>query len=287
MTNFDDTGSLIESAEWYDYPYGHMVGRISIPAHFMLDGNTIDQSSGELCAYGLGKRRQNSGSEYKEATNKLLTFLEDNSELKAFMLENSQNALGCNLDEANVTTNARKCVDESSYYLSPHADCPKTICALIIYLWHGKRGTSLYRLSHHSCMPPSTEHGLQERENNFTGRKEFQQASLDVITTVKPECYANFKHVTTIYPDFCSFLFIPNTRFRHAIQDLPTSYHGVSSKLQDTELDEQRQLILIDMKICEKPKIGLRSRAKSQLNQRLNQAKKIAMTMQKTVSSVF
>jgi hypothetical protein len=262
--------SLFERVESFSFPFSYLVGTLNLS----LDPLRVDPleqgARGELCAYGLGRRRQVSDAGPTAGVDPCLALAHD-AELRAFALEHSQQALGCDLRGEEIQVNARRCLDHSEYSLSPHMDCPKTICAILVYLWTGRRGTSLYRLTGHTEMGPAAEPGLQERVNNFSGKKEYQRDNLDVITTIKPGCFAYFEHVTTIRPVFGSFVFIPNTRFRQALPDLPSSYHGVASTVAEGELDEPRDLILIDVKLANPAPPPLRSAIKTRLRQLLAQ----------------
>jgi hypothetical protein len=98
---------------------------------------------------------------------------------------------------------------------------------------------------------------------------------------LRPECFAYFKHVKIIRPANGLFLFIPNTRFQNAIPDLPPSYHGVSSKDLNIDLDEQRQLLLIDVKMSVKPQTSLRALMASRIGEKLNKVKTGLSTLAK------
>jgi hypothetical protein len=221
---------------------------------------------GNLCSYGIGQRRQFEGIGILASRDESL-ICDMDSELRAFAIEHSQLALGCHLEGEEIQVNVRRCIDQSDYYLSPHADCPKTICAFLIYLWNGLRGTSLYRLSGYYDCPPDPEPGLRKRVNNFSGLMEYQRNNLDTITMIKPGCFAYFEHIQTIHPSFGSFLLIPNTRFSGAIPYLPQSFHGVSSRLSDDQVNERRDLILIDVKLARQPQLGVRSALQAQFHQ--------------------
>ncbi|MFN9646243.1 MAG: hypothetical protein ACK6BG_14250 [Cyanobacteriota bacterium] len=191
--------------------------------------------------------------------------LAGHDDLRTFALEHSQASLACDLQGEAIQIQVRRCQDQSDYFLSPHADCPKTICAILIYLWTGNRGTSLYRLKGYSATPPVPESGWLERVNNFNGQSEYQCENQDVITRLKPDCFASFEHVRTIRPVLGSFLFLPNSRFRKALPDLPPSYHGVASGQAEGERPEARDLILIDVKLANPSPARLRSMLKTRL----------------------
>jgi hypothetical protein len=262
--------SLFESVESFSFPFRYLVGTLNLSLDPRLADPLESGAPGDLCAYGLGQRRQYHNSGPTAGVDPCLA-LARHAELKAFAIEHSQQALGCELQGEDLQVNARRCLDQSDYSLSPHMDCPKTICAILVYLWTGQRGTSFYRLTGHAEAGPAEEPGLQERVNNFNGNKEYQRDNFDVITTIKPGCFAYFEHVTTIRPAFGSFLFIPNTRFRKAIPDLPSSYHGVASRVGEGALDEARDLILIDVKLSNPAAPPLRSAIKARFRQLLTQ----------------
>jgi hypothetical protein len=256
--------SLLASVESFATPFSHVVGRLNLPRE-SLSAEPLEGGAGaDLCAYGLGKRKQYQADGHP-ARPDLCLALASNTALKTFAIEQSQLALGCDLRGKEVKVNARRCIDHADYALSPHADCPKTICAILIYLWNGQRGTSLYHLRGHQDRGPAPEAGLQERVNNFNHLPEYQRSNLDVITTIKPDCFAYFQHVKTIHPAFASFLLIPNTRFRDALPDLPQSHHGVASTVADLKPAEARDLILIDLKLASPPSPTLRSLLRSRL----------------------
>jgi hypothetical protein len=257
--------SLVEQAETFVTPFYHLVGRLNLSSDMLQVNAPHPGYGGDLCAYGLGKRIQYSGDS-KQLGLDLCLFLAQHPALKAFAIEHSQQALGCNLQGENVQINARRCIDHSDYSLSPHADCPKTICAILVYLWNGNCGTSLYRLNGHAETGPSREMGWQERLNNFNGNKEYQGENLDVVTMVKPGCFAYFQHIKIIRPAVASFLLIPNTRFRGALPDLPQSYHGVASATSALRPAESRNLILIDVKLPNPPPPSLRSLLKARFS---------------------
>lgn len=260
--------SLLASVESFDAPFSYLVGRLNLP-HETLPVDPLEGGAeGDLCAYGLGKRKQYQADAHL-STLDLCLALANNAELRALAIEQSQLALGCDLPGKDINFNTRRCIDQSDYALSPHADCPKTICAILVYLWNGQRGTSLYRLRGHQDRMPAPEAGLQERVNNFNHQPEYQRSNLDVITTIKPGCFAYFQHVKTIRPAFASFLLIPNTRFRDALPDLPQSHHGVASTVGDLMPHEARNLILIDVKLASPPSPTLRSLLKSRLRANL------------------
>jgi hypothetical protein len=114
------------------------------------------------------------------------------------------------------------------------------------------------------------EPGWLERVNNFNGHQEYQCGNLDVITMLKPDCFASFEHVQTIRPVFGSFLFLPNSRFRKALPDLPPSHHGVASCQTKGEPPEARDLILIDVKVANPAPTRLRSTLKTRLQRLLS-----------------
>jgi len=262
--------SLFESVQSFSSPFSYLVGTLNLSLDPLLADPLESGARGDLCAYGLGQRRQYQNPGPTAGVDPCLA-LAHHAELKAFAMEHSEQALGCDLQGEEIQVHARRCLDHSEYSLSPHMDCPKTICAILVYLWTGRRGTSLYRLTGHSDQGPAVEPGLQERVNNFNGNKEYQRDNLDVITTVKPGCFAYFEHVTTIQPAFGSFVFIPNTRFRKAIPDLPSSYHGVASRVVEGELDEARDLILIDVKLANPAPPPLRTALKARFRQLFTQ----------------
>jgi hypothetical protein len=255
---------LFQDVQVCSSPFVHLVGRLN-PAVVPLASTANDQASaGELCAYGLGRRRQHQDTAGADPYTPGES-LASHPAVRAFAVEHSQQALGCDLTGRSLAINVRRCVDDSDYFLSPHSDCPKTICAILIYLWHGERGTSLYRLTHHNELAPVPEPGLQKRVNNFHGHAEYQRANLDVITMLMPDCFAYYEHVKLIRPRPGSFLFIPNTRFRGALPDLPQSHHGVASQPSDLAAPERRELLLIDVKLSDETPPSLRSRLKERL----------------------
>jgi hypothetical protein len=259
------TRSLFAEEKSFQTPFHHLVGKVDLLEAGLLSDTSLDPSQSDICDYSLGRRRQQQTTRSEAGTNPLQA-LADHPQLKALVTDHCQQALGCDVKAENLCFHARRCEDEGDYFLSPHADCPKTICALLIYLWAGQRGTSLYRLSGHRDSPPETEDGLRERVNNFTHREEYQRGNLDVITQIKPDCYACFEHVKTIRPDVGVFLLIPNTRFQGARLDLPRSYHGVGGPTGTDEASERRELILIDVKLPPPPPPTLRSLLRARLS---------------------
>ncbi len=248
----------------YNSPFVHFIGQLHPSLINLLLSPNARMSDGELCSYGLGRRRQHQEAVTTDGSEPPHP-LAAHPALRTFVINYAQQALGCDLTGQAITIHVRRCLDESSYFLSPHEDCPKTISALLVYLWHGERGTSLYRLSQHHDQPPAPEPGLRERVNNFHGHAEYQRANLDVITQLTPECFATYEHVKLIRPRLGSFLFIPNTRFRGALPDLPRSHHGVASQASDLDTPERRHLLLIDVKQSDAARPSLRSRLKARL----------------------
>jgi len=259
--------SLFAEVESFRTPFHHLVGKVDLLEAGLLADTPPELSRSDICLYGLGRRRQQRPSG-ADANGNPLKALADHPQLKALVMDHCEQALGCEIKDERLCFHARRCVDEGDYFLSPHADCPKTICALLIYLWAGHRGTSLYRLSGHKDSPPAAEYGLQERVNNFTLHEEYHRVNLDVITKIKPDCYACFEHVKTISPEVGLFLLIPNTRFQAAPLDLPPSYHGVGAPLASDGARERRDLVLIDVKLPPSPQPTLRSLLKARLSSR-------------------
>lgn len=241
--------SLFQSVQTVSTPFSHSLGQLDASLLPLLGAAVGQDTESAPCSYGFGRRRHYS-LDSPSGPSDPCQLLAGHDDLRAFALEHSQSALGCDLQAEAITIQGRRCLDQSDYFLSPHADCPKTICAFLIYLWTGTRGTSLYALNGYSQIPPAPEPGLRERVNNFNGQPEWQRANLDVISMLKPDCFASFQHVQTIPPVFGSFLFIPNTRFRNALPDLPPSYHGVAASLAEAEPPEARDLLLIDVKLA-------------------------------------
>jgi hypothetical protein len=256
--------SLFKAVESFHTPFSYSIGHLNASLLPLLRSPAGQHTTEALCSYGFGRRRQFK-LDGSPTESDLCRALAEHDSLRAFALEHSQAALACDLKGEDIQIQARRCLDESDYFLSPHADCPKTICVFLIYLWTGARGTSLYTLNGYSQVPPAPEPGMRERVNNFNGNKEYQRRNRNVITMLKPDCFASFEHVHTISPMFGSFLFIPNTRFRKAMPDLPTSYHGVASSQTEGETHEARDLILIDVKLAHPAPARLRSTLKARL----------------------
>ncbi len=256
--------SLFQSVESFHTPFHYCLGQLDDSFHALLSRPVKQDAKEALCSYGFGQRRQYSMDVTSDASDPCHV-LASHDDVRAFALEQSQSALACDLRSEAIQIQARRCLDQSDYFLSPHADCPKTICVFLIYLWTGNRGTSLYRLEGHSQTAPVSEPGWRERLNNFNGHPEMQRDNLDVITMLKPDCFASFEHVRTISPVFGSFLFIPNSRCRMALPDLPPSYHGVASSRAANEPREARDVILIDVKLANPAPTRLRSTLKTRL----------------------
>jgi hypothetical protein len=246
-------------------PFAHLLGQLNPAIVRQLLGAQAEPAADALCSYGSGQRRQQPATIAIDTTDARHP-LAAHPAIRALAIEHSQRALGCDLTGQPIQINVRHCVDESDYFLSPHEDCPKTICAILIYLWNGERGTSLYRLTHHMELPPAPEPGLRERVNNFHHHPEFQRGNLDVITLLYPNCYATYEHVKLIRPRLGSFLLIPNTRFRGALPDLPRSHHGVASCPMDQDAPERRHLLLMDLKLADGTPPSLRSCLKARLS---------------------
>lgn len=258
------TTSLFQSVKSFRTPFPYCLGQLDDSFHALLSRPLKQDAKEALCSYGFGQRRQYSLDMTSDASDPCHV-LASHDDVRAFALEQSQSALACDLRSEAIQIQARRCLDQSDYFLSPHADCPKTICVFLIYLWTGTRGTSLYRLEGHSETAPVPGPGWRERVNNFNGHPEVQRDNLDVITMLKPDCFASFEHVQTICPVFGSFLFIPNSRCRKALPDLPPSYHGVASSRAANEPREARDVILIDVKLANPAPTRLRSTLKTRL----------------------
>lgn len=268
------TRSLVAEVGSFSTPFHHLVGKLDLSVLGLLADGTLDPGEmapdparADLCAYGLGRRRQYQPDGSRQGADPLQA-LAHHPELRALVIAHCQQALGCDLTGTELRFHARRCVDEADYALSPHADCPKTICAMLIYLWQGQRGTSLYRLSGYSDSPPAQEPGLLERVNNFSGQPDYQRGNLDVISQLKPGCFAYFDHVKTIRPEVGVFLLIPNSRYRGALLDLPPSHHGVRARASALEPKERRDLVLIDVKLPNPPQPTLRSLLKARLSRK-------------------